>query len=87
MSLVLDFGYALEGASRALLDGADKYGRCDWAKGMDPDTILDSMMRHIVAYKRGEVLVPDSKNGATHLDCLVSGALMLSELAKRPGQK
>lgn len=80
----MEFGLALEGASRALLDGVDKYGRGDWQKGMPLDEVLDSVLRHIVAYKRGEVMVPDSKNNATHLDCIVSGALMLSELAKRP---
>lgn len=80
----MEFGHALEGATRALLDGVDKYGRGDWQKGMPEDEILDSLLRHIVAHKRGEVRVPDSKNNATHLDCIVSGALMLSELAKRP---
>lgn len=82
----MDFSLALEGASRALQDGAEKYGRGDWQKGMPEDEIIDSMLRHLAAWKRGEVLVADSKNGATHLDCLVSGSLMLSELAKRPGK-
>lgn len=68
-------------------EGAAKYGRGNWQKGMPEDEILDSMMRHIMALKRGEVVDPDSSTGATHYDKIVTNALMLSELGQRQRQR
>lgn len=83
LSLVLEFPVALCGAAMSLQEGVAKYGRGDWQKGMPEDEILDSMMRHVVALKRGEVVDPDSSMGATHYDKIVTNALMLSELGQR----
>lgn len=70
----------MSGAARSLKDGADKYDRGDWKKGFPQDEMIDSLLRHVLALKTGEVVDPDSKSGATHYDSIVTNALMLSEL-------
>lgn len=68
----------------SLKDGVDKYDRGNWRKGFPQDEMIDSLLRHVLALKRGEVVDPDSKNGATHYDSIVANALMLSELRPVP---
>lgn len=34
--------------------GADKYGEYNWTKGQPTSRILDSLMRHVEAYRSGE---------------------------------
>ena len=80
MSLLLDFGKALKNACRGLQEGADKYGRGDWQKGMPQNEIIDSLMRHLEAHVGGEVVDPSSPTGATHLDKVLNNALLLSQL-------
>lgn len=80
MSLLMDFGKALKGACRGLQEGADKYGRGDWKKGMPQSEIIDSLLRHLEAHVSGEIVDPTSKTGATHLDKVLNNALLLSQL-------
>lgn len=77
LSLVLEFRRALEGASRGLAEGVEKYGRGDWQKGMPITDVVDSMARHLVAYMSGEDI--DPKSGLPHLDKVLCNALMASE--------
>lgn len=77
LSLVLEFRRALEGASRGLAEGAEKYGRGDWQKGMPITDVVDSLARHLVAYMSGEDIDPAS--GLPHLDKALCNALMASE--------
>lgn len=83
--MLLEFPVALRGATLSLQEGVAKYGRGNWQKGMPEDEMLDSLMRHILALKSGEVVDPDSSTGATHYDKIVTNALMLSELGQRAG--
>jgi hypothetical protein len=45
--------------------GAVKYDRDNWRKGMQTSKILDSLLRHIAAIQRGEVVDPES--GLPHI--------------------
>lgn len=81
LSLILDFGKALKGACLGLQEGADKYGRGNWKKGMPENEIIDSLMRHLEAHVSGEVVDPGSKTGATHLDKILCNAMLLRQLA------
>lgn len=81
LSLVFEFREALEGVSRALAEGAAKYGRGDWEKGMPLTEVMDSLGRHLVAYASGEEI--DEASGLPHVDKLLSNALMLSEYYHR----
>lgn len=81
---MFDFPKALAGVCLPLKDGVQKYGRKNWAKGLPTEETLDSLLRHISALQRGEVIDPESKNGATHYDAILANALMLSELRDHP---
>jgi hypothetical protein len=84
LSLVLEFKKALEGAARGLAEGVDKYGRGDWKKGFPATEICDSLANHLTAYLSGELIDPDSKNGATHIEKILCNALLLAELHNQP---
>jgi hypothetical protein len=56
---------ALEGFVDVLNFGAKKYGPEDW-KGVEPVRYRDSLMRHVVAHMKGEIL--DEESGMSHLD-------------------
>jgi len=68
--------FALEGTSRVLMFGAQKYKKGNWAKGMDWSIPFDCMMRHMIAWHRGEELDPES--GLPHLDHALCNLLFLS---------
>lgn len=80
LSLVLEFKKALEGAARGLAEGVDKYGRGNWKEGFPATEICDSLANHLTAYLSGEIIDPDSKNGATHIEKILCNALLLTEL-------
>jgi hypothetical protein len=77
VSLVLEFSHAIRGAAAILAPGAEKYGRKDWEKGMPKEEVIDSLMRHLLAYVGGEDLDPDT--GLPHVDAVTCNALMLAE--------
>jgi hypothetical protein len=68
--------FALEGAARVLKFGASKYRRGNWAKGMSWSVVFDCLLRHMVAWQRGEELDPES--GLPHLDHAMCNLLFLS---------
>lgn len=80
LSHLLDFPNAIKELTLALTEGTEKYGRMNWAKGMPPEEIVDSLLRHLMAWRSGEMVDPDSKSKATHLAKVLSNALMLCEL-------
>lgn len=80
LSLVLEFTKALEGAANGFKEGVDKYGRGNWRKGLPENELIDSLMSHLTKHMAGEIVDPDSKTGATHLDKVLCNALMLREL-------
>lgn len=87
LSLVLEFRTALEGAALGLQEGAGKYGRSDWRKGMPMTEVMDSLLRHCAAWCAGEDIDPDSATGASHADKILCNALMLAQYARTGGSR
>ena len=77
LSLVMEFRRALEGASFGLEEGVGKYGRGNWRKGMPEVEVVDSLVRHLIAFMSGEDIDPAS--GLPHVDKMTCNALMLAE--------
>jgi len=55
----------LRALAEVLTRGANKYGPNNWMKGMDPDFMIDSMERHIQAFRSGQRY--DEESGNHHL--------------------
>jgi len=60
---IADFD-AIEDMIRVLTFGANKYERDGWRE-VEAERYLSALMRHIAAYKRGEIL--DLESGLPHL--------------------
>ena len=56
--------------------GAAKYGDFNWEKGMAHSRVLDSLLRHVAAYRRGEDV--DADTGSLHLIAAAWNALTLA---------
>lgn len=69
---------ALEEVAKVLTYGKEKYAAWNWLKGLDHMSILDSMERHISAWKKGEDVDPES--GLLHISHAACNALMLVEM-------
>lgn len=79
LSYMLDFPTAVRNLARVCSQGAKKYSRDNWKKGGKPDTeYLDSALRHIFAFKAGELF--DADCGTQHLAHAVWNLLALQEL-------
>lgn len=65
----------LEGTARALMYGVKKYGRYNYANGLDWHRIIAGIMRHAVALNDGEDIDPES--GLPHIDHMGAGIAML----------
>jgi len=66
---------SMEDCAKVLEFGANKYSRNNWQKGFPLSTILDSMLRHIAALQRGEMIDPES--GLPHTGHIQCNALFL----------
>ncbi len=62
-------------AAQVLAFGAAKYERDNWRKGFPLTKLLDSMLRHIAALQRGELLDPES--GLPHIGHIQCNAMFL----------
>ena len=76
LSYVLELGPALEGVSSVLERGAVKYSRGNYHKGFPHTELVNSLMRHLLAYMGGEDTDPESGN--LHVDHISTNALFLS---------
>ena len=51
----------LEALAQVMTHGAQKYAERNWEKGMDWSKVLGPLLRHVLAWQRGEELDPESK--------------------------
>lgn len=80
LSMMLEAAKAVEGLSRVLMYGRDKYSRGNWLGGLGHMSIVDCLMRHLTAYVSGENL--DEESGLPHVDHVLANALFLSQMTK-----
>lgn len=65
----------LEDVVRVLMNGAKKYSKDNWKKCDDVTRYKDALMRHVVAYCKGEAL--DSEDCLPHLAHAICNCLFL----------
>lgn len=61
--------------------GADKYAPESWRQETKSDDYFAALMRHIVAYRKGEVIDPES--GKTHLAHAMCNLIFIHELENK----
>lgn len=77
LSFILDAPNAINELAEVFAMGAEKYERDNWKKGLDKNEIIDSLLRHLTAFKDGEV--KDSESGLSHTAHVLWNALVLAE--------
>lgn len=68
---------AQEAEARVWMKGAKKYSRDNWKKGLPFLSVIDSMLRHVLAFKEGEDNDPET--GESHMAHVKCNASMLIE--------
>lgn len=81
---------ALEGLAKVLTFGANKYtqngvsGANNWRAGIQYSRLISSLLRHLSAIQRGELIDPES--GLPHIDHLGCNWMFLSNFMKQEKQ-
>lgn len=60
--------------------GATKYGVRNWERGMAYSRVLNSLLRHVQAFRKGED--KDQESGLPHMAHVAANAIFLLEYAK-----
>jgi hypothetical protein len=71
----------IEGMAKVITYGSKKYGDFNWAKGNNFSIPYDSMMRHIIAFQKGEEI--DKESGIHHLFMVATNAMILYYYSKK----
>jgi hypothetical protein len=71
---------AIEAGSRAFMFGEKKYARDNWRKGISKERLVAATLRHLFAWKDGELSDPESN--LSHLDHAMASLAMLVTLHK-----
>lgn len=66
---------AIIGMAQAFAYGARKYDRFNYRNGIDYTRLIDSLMRHTLAYSKREDI--DEESGLPHTFCILANAAML----------
>lgn len=69
--------FALEQIAAVMTFGAKKYSANNWRNGFKYSRIISAVLRHIMAYMRGETKDPET--GISHLAHASCGLMMLLE--------
>lgn len=85
LSYMLEADVAMKGMCAAFEFGAKKYARGNWKSGLNPNEIVDSLLRHLMSYQNGEVL--DLESGLPHIDHITCNAVFLATFGNRGGGK
>lgn len=76
---------ALEGLAKVLTFGANKYAADNWRAGIQYSRLISSLLRHLAAIQRGELIDPES--GLPHIDHLGCNWMFLSNFMKQQPEK
>lgn len=82
LSYLLSAPVAMKGLTEAFEFGAKKYARDNWKKGLERNTIVDSLLRHLTAAQNGETHDPET--GIDHLHHVHWNAMALAEQYSTP---
>jgi hypothetical protein len=62
--------FAMEQVGKVLTFGAKKYADRNWEQGISWSRIIGAILRHVIAYMRGETLDPETGlSHAAHIMC------------------
>ena len=72
----------LSSVAEVLSMGAKKYGKDNWRSCTDLDRYYGALLRHLFAYKSGELV--DKESGLPHLSHAMCNVMFLLELTTKP---
>lgn len=81
LSYILDFPNAMQAFVDVCMQGAEKYERHNWKKGMPVSEIMDSLLRHAMRFNLGEDY--DKESGKLHVAHMMWNCAALIETLAR----
>jgi hypothetical protein len=77
LSMVFEMPDAIDGVTRVLEFGAEKYARCNYVHGLPYTEVVDSTLRHLMCFINGEQV--DKESGLHHVHHAACNLLFLSQ--------